>query len=134
MDGNQQETIFIDEWQKKQTINEGKQLVGLVESSGVKALPVSQPPLEVASSSICNVSPIGNCNFCDLIVEIVVFSDDEEISDGDSLAQSDIVLGLKVKIVSNPRNMAELGVSPREMGRPMLNFAAFEKQELKDML
>ncbi|KAM7490371.1 hypothetical protein LguiA_033292 [Lonicera macranthoides] len=36
--------------------------------------------------------------------------------------------------MGNPRNMAELGVSPKEMGRPLFNFAAFKKQELKAML
>lgn len=42
--------------------------------------------------------------------------------------------GLRIKAPSHPRNLAELGVSPRCIERPLLNFAAFEKHELKLML
>ncbi|KAM7470785.1 hypothetical protein LguiA_008968 [Lonicera macranthoides] len=51
-----------------------------------------------------------------------------------SMARSDIVEGLKVRVPSNPLSMAELGVSPRETGRPLLNFDAFDRDELKAML
>ncbi|KAM7483563.1 hypothetical protein LguiB_008146 [Lonicera macranthoides] len=60
------------------------------------------------------------------------FSGDEFLTDSesDSGARSDIMEGLKVR-VSNPRNLAELGVSPRETGRPLLNLHVFDRDDLK---
>ncbi|KAM7471335.1 hypothetical protein LguiA_009518 [Lonicera macranthoides] len=96
---------------------------------------VSKNIIDMGASSTCKLTPV-DCNTCNLVVVMTPSNDAEEFSegDGDSLAQSDIVPGLKIKVKGNPRNMAELGVSPREPGRPLFNFAAFERQELKAML
>ncbi|KAM7466873.1 hypothetical protein LguiB_014435 [Lonicera macranthoides] len=55
-------------------------------------------------------------------------------SDSKSLTQSDIVQGLKVKVATQPRNMAELRVSLRNIDKPLLNFLAFDRHKLKLML
>lgn len=39
-----------------------------------------------------------------------------------------------MKVYPQPRNIAELGVSPRETAYPRLNYAVFDRCELKIML
>lgn len=116
---------------KRLVIKEGKRMVDAAESSAVALVGnVSSSchilerasPIQILSPALVNKHAVEE--------ESVDFEDTETRS----LAQSDIVKGLRVKVYSNPRNMAELGIYPRETGFPCLNYSVFDRQELKIML
>ncbi|KAM7497036.1 hypothetical protein LguiA_021450 [Lonicera macranthoides] len=71
------------------------------------------------------------------LAPIDIIKDDSLNSDSDddhSLAHSVIVEGLKIRTGISPRNMAEMGVSPKANEHPIFNYAIFDRQELKARL
>lgn len=104
--------------ERRREVKEGKKKV---DQPAIGLIPIL--------NDLCDGATTSNAvKVVDTEDEEVVFSDSDE-----SLAQSDIVKGMKVKIPSNPRNLAEFGVSPRNISQPLLNFSAFDRQDLKAM-